>query len=274
MLITLFLLSSACIYIKHYIKLCTVTQKVNPNAPPSWHDDLNDARSNIYAHIIDAGLADLIPHVSVKLVDAERREVELKIMDVPEEQQQAMLSAIRGTGLRMLDINIEQNKEKSNNMEKFTLTRLREQYEKQSTMNSDQPAPTLVNTQFNNAQGVFISGGNNEVHITIDKEGRISATSKKKERIVPQELMTPEAQSVLLRFQGEGLLDEAFQPIGLSRPKMAVMAHTIAEELKIKNMWSVFGNLWGENALSTAYQEGMKQQGMGLFLDRLDDILK
>jgi len=160
-------------------------------------------------------------------------------------------------------------------MNRHTLALLREQYKRKRLMASEQTEEEvkLINTNFQDNHGVVISGGNNEIHITIDKSGNMSATSKPKDRTVPKELQTEKARTLIMKFQQAGWLDEALQPINMSRPQMAVFAHSLADELGIKNMWTTFGDLWGAKALAVAYQEGMKQQGMSSFLDEFGEII-
>ncbi len=70
-----------------------------------------------------------------------------------------------------------------------------------------------------------------------------------------------------------GLVDEELMPAeGLSRGEKAVLAHDIAERLKIRNFWSIFERRWGLNYLSSDYNRFTKTTKFVEFQRRLNKI--
>lgn len=61
-----------------------------------------------------------------------------------------------------------------------------------------------------------------------------------------------------------------FMPSGLSSSEAAILANQIGTELKIDNIWSVFGNYWGPNpnSMRAAYNRGMDQKKTIPFLEK------
>lgn len=64
---------------------------------------------------------------------------------------------------------------------------------------------------------------------------------------MPAELKTEKAQRIKNNLIEIGLVTENFMPSGLSSSEAAILANQIGTELKIDNIWSVFGNYWGPN---------------------------
>ncbi|WP_418326223.1 hypothetical protein, partial [Segatella sp.] len=62
-----------------------------------------------------------------------------------------------------------------------------------------------------------------------------------------------------------------FMPSGLSSSEAAILANQIGTELKIDNIWSVFGNYWGPNpnSMRAAYNRGMDQKKTIPFLEKV-----
>jgi len=60
-------------------------------------------------------------------------------------------------------------------------------------------------------------------------------------------------------------------PLGLSSSEAAILANQIGTELKIDNIWSVFGNYWGPNpnSMRAAYNRGMEQKKTIPFLEKV-----
>lgn len=92
----------------------------------------------------------------------------------------------------------------------------------------------------------------------------------------PAGLDTEEARLVMERLVKAGLLDEAWQPAGLSGARRGVLAQRVAARLGVTNTWKAFGALWGMNdgTLRTAYNKGMDQPGMGDFIEQIRKALQ
>ena len=76
---------------------------------------------------------------------------------------------------------------------------------------------------------------------------------------VPEVLSSERAQQLMKQLVGEGLLDEAWQPVGLSRPKAAMLADRVAGVLGIKNKWKVFEQLWHRKNLHNDYNTALNE---------------
>ena len=63
--------------------------------------------------------------------------------------------------------------------------------------------------------------------------------------VLPSCLTTPAAHDLLQRLVRAGLLDEAWQPVGLSIARRGVLASLLAQRLGIAQTWKTFGELWG-----------------------------
>lgn len=86
---------------------------------------------------------------------------------------------------------------------------------------------------------------------------------------LPDVLSTDQARSLLHRLSELGVLDEAFQPHGISQSKKGVLAQQIAAKLGIKNQWVTFAHFWhvDANCLRSGYNRGMESKSIGKFLD-------
>lgn len=86
---------------------------------------------------------------------------------------------------------------------------------------------------------------------------------------LPDALSTDQARSLLHRLSELGVLDEAFQPHGISQSKKGVLAQQIAAKLGIKNQWVTFAHFWhvDANCLRSGYNRGMESKSIGKFLD-------
>lgn len=88
---------------------------------------------------------------------------------------------------------------------------------------------------------------------------------------MPEELKTEKAQRIKNNLIEIGMVTENFMPSGLSSSEAAVLANQIGTELKIDNIWSVFGNYWGPNpnSMRAAYNRGMDQKKTIPFLEKV-----
>lgn len=88
---------------------------------------------------------------------------------------------------------------------------------------------------------------------------------------MPAELKTEKAQRIKNNLIEIGLVTENFMPSGLSSSEAAILANQIGTELKIDNIWSVFGNYWGPNpnSMRAAYNRGMDQKKTIPFLEKV-----
>ncbi len=122
-----------------------------------------------------------------------------------------------------------------------------------------------------NVQGSYIDVHDNEnVYLNVDKanvnvnvnENENAARTKTKDNNnneMPEALRSEEAEKLMEALVDEGLLDEAWQPVGLSRPQAAMLADRVAEVLGIKNKWKVFEQLWNRKNLRNDYNTAINE---------------
>ena len=112
-------------------------------------------------------------------------------------------------------------------------------------------------------------------HVTIvnsEREGK-KKTEEKSE--TPAELQTEEARRLMESLVDAELLNEEWQPDGISNTEKALVAKMVADRLKINDVWQVFGKLWkmNPNSMRTYYNRAMDQRKSLEFQDRLKNIL-
>lgn len=90
------------------------------------------------------------------------------------------------------------------------------------------------------------------------------------------ELSNPSACILMNKLIKAGIIDEAFQPVGLSGSEKGVLANLLALRLDIKNLWQVFGALWNmkPDTLRSAYNKGMNQNKTMNFQDKINSIIR
>ena len=85
---------------------------------------------------------------------------------------------------------------------------------------------------------------------------------------LPEVLAIPEAMSLWRKAQQAGYVDEHYQPL-LSRTQAALLADAMAQRLRIKEKWKVFGDLWKRNNMRGDYTRAMNQRQSLSFQDKL-----
>ena len=81
------------------------------------------------------------------------------------------------------------------------------------------------------------------------------------EKEIPEELRSKEAEELMEALVEKGLLDDAWQPLGLSRPQAAMLADRVAEVLGIGNKWKTFEQLWHRKNLRNDYNTAASECG-------------
>ena len=87
-------------------------------------------------------------------------------------------------------------------------------------------------------------------------------------------LSTPLALEVMERMVSAGVLNEDWQPQGLSNAEKGVLASCLATRLDIAHVWQTFSALWGmkPETLRTAFNKGMEQRKTAAFLERVKKV--
>lgn len=93
---------------------------------------------------------------------------------------------------------------------------------------------------------------------------------------IPESLTTPRARDLLAKLVQAELLDEAWQPCGLSIAERGELAATLAERLGLKAHWQLFGRLWGDNpeTLRTGCSKAQDKAKILAFKDTVKQVLK
>ena len=130
-----------------------------------------------------------------------------------------------------------------------------------------------------NAPRIYVRGSyidihdNENVYLTVDKDGEVK-TRTLSPGDIPDELRTPQACTLHEELCKDGLLDEGWQPVGLSNSEKGMLASWLSGKLGIVNQWKWFAALWGmkpEN-LRSAYYKALEQTKSLTFQDRLKNI--
>ena len=87
----------------------------------------------------------------------------------------------------------------------------------------------------------------------------VEAEAEEGEQPVPEALRGEQAKRIMERLVEAGLLSQAWQPVGLSRPQAAIVADCVAEQLQIRNKWKTFEQLWHRNNLRNDYNTALSE---------------
>ena len=90
----------------------------------------------------------------------------------------------------------------------------------------------------------------------------------------PAELQTEEARRLMESLVDAELLNEEWQPDGISNTEKALVAKMVADRLDINDVWQVFGKLWkmNPNSMRTYYNRALDQRKSLEFQGRLKNI--
>ena len=91
---------------------------------------------------------------------------------------------------------------------------------------------------------------------------------------LPEILCTRQAQSLLAKLRHAGIVDESWNPVGLSNAEKGTLAEYLAEKLDIHFHWKFFGQLWRINSetLRTSKARGLEQEKTWNFRYKLDEL--
>lgn len=97
---------------------------------------------------------------------------------------------------------------------------------------------------------------------------------------LPPRLATEKAMLMWRRLQEEGLIDDHYQPVGLSRTKSAVLAeemmYRLASEnerlLGIDDKWIYFERLWHKKNMRADRYRGLNQDSSSKFRDTIQEL--
>ena len=89
-------------------------------------------------------------------------------------------------------------------------------------------------------------------------------------------LNTPKARSLLGKLREGQILDEHWQPLGLSNAERGIVAQYISGQLGIAAQWQTFGSLWNmkPETLRRAAAKALDQRKTLDFQELLKDLLR
>ena len=92
--------------------------------------------------------------------------------------------------------------------------------------------------------------------------------------VLPEILCTSDAEALLAKLHSAGIVDEMWQPIGLSNAEKGTLIEYIADKLGIRNKWKFFGNLWHTDSetLRTSKARGLEQDKTWKFREQLENL--
>ena len=91
---------------------------------------------------------------------------------------------------------------------------------------------------------------------------------------MPAVLLTDAARELHAKLVEAGMVDERWQPVGLSFTEKGTLIDYVAERLDIRAKWKFFGTLWrvDPETLRTSKARGLDQDKTWAFRSRLDAL--
>lgn len=75
------------------------------------------------------------------------------------------------------------------------------------------------------------------------------------------------------RLQQAGMIDDHYQPVGLSRTESAWLADYMATQLKIRNKWKTFEELWHKKSMRSDYNDALELKKIPAFDKKVKKLL-
>lgn len=163
----------------------------------------------------------------------------------------------------------------------FTLQKLREQYdaERNTSATAGQSSTNFINTQIGTISGgVVITGGQNEIHVTMNEKGQIQhvdaidISDRETPTALSAQLSGSEAMAIWEKLQSARLIDHYYQPL-VNKVEAALIAAKMADILNLEHRWTYFEQLWNRKNMRNDYQRALESAKTRDFLERLNSIL-
>ena len=126
-----------------------------------------------------------------------------------------------------------------------------------------------------NVQGSYIDVHDNQnVYLSVDKAEVRMGQPCEDGAEKPKELKGEQAEALMERLVDAELLDDGWQPVGLSGAEKALVARAVGERLGIHEVWQVFGRLWNvkPESLRAFFNRALEQRKSLGFQDRLKKL--
>ena len=114
-------------------------------------------------------------------------------------------------------------------------------------------------------------------HVVIVNRKEPSAPQKKEEagaNTLPDVLCTDQAKALHAKLCEAGMVNEDWQPVGLSFTEKGTLIEYVADRLDIRAKWKLFGALWhvDPETLRTSKARGLEQDKTWAFRSRLEAL--
>ena len=114
-------------------------------------------------------------------------------------------------------------------------------------------------------------------HVVIVNRKEPSAPQKKEEaeaNMLPDVLCTDQAKALHAKLCEAGMVNEDWQPVGLSFTEKGTLIEYVADWLDIRAKWKLFGALWhvDPETLRTSKARGLEQDKTWAFRSRLEAL--
>lgn len=93
---------------------------------------------------------------------------------------------------------------------------------------------------------------------------------------IPAVFSSSDSITLMQRLIDHHLMDEDFQPIGLTWSERSILVDELSSRLNIVDKWQTFGTLWHlkPQALRSAYNKAMEQKKTSAFFDKIRSAME
>ena len=93
---------------------------------------------------------------------------------------------------------------------------------------------------------------------------------------IPAVFSSPDSITLMQRLIDHHLMDDDFQPIGLTWSERSILVDELSSRLNIVDKWQTFGTLWHlkPQALRSAYNKAMEQKKTSAFFDKIRSAME
>ena len=92
---------------------------------------------------------------------------------------------------------------------------------------------------------------------------------------IPTVFTTSDSITLMQKLIDHHLMDEQFQPIGMSWTEKSILVDELSSRLHIEDKWQAFGTLWHlkPQSLRTAYNKAMDMKKTSVIFDRIRSVI-
>lgn len=93
---------------------------------------------------------------------------------------------------------------------------------------------------------------------------------------IPAVFSSSDSITLMQRLIAHHLMDDDFQPIGLTWSERSILVDELSARLNIVDKWQAFGTLWHlkPQALRSAYNKAMEQKKTSAFFDKIRSAME